>query len=114
MSEPLFYQNGLTLTQFSGELIAHVSSELSVKDRWTTFDIFLTSDDDPIWILQGVGRTKIEGESDRYWAIVSKDPSDLLQGILGNEVSRLAKKLLSVTLQNLAMGTGDEDREDEE
>lgn len=106
MSEPLFYRNHDTITQFSGELIAHVSSELSVKDRHTEFDIFLTDDD--IWVLQGVGRTKIDSEVDRYWSIVSKDVSDLLQGVLGNEVSRLAKKLLALTITNLA-GIGDED-----
>lgn len=96
----LFYQNGTTIVQFAGELIAHVSSELSVKDRWTEFDLFLTDDD--IWILQGIGRTKIETEQDRYWAITSKDPSDILQGIIGNDVSRLAKRLISETFTNLA------------
>lgn len=100
MSEPLFYTNGNTTTQFSGELIASVSSELSVKERWTEFDVFLTDDD--IWILQGIGRTKVESEVDRYWAVASKDPSDLLQSILGNEVSRLAKRLISVMMTNLA------------
>lgn len=101
MSGPLFYQdNHGTITQFSGEIIAHVSSELSVKDRHTEFDLFLSDDD--IWILQGIGRTKIETEQDRYWVICSKDPSDILQGIIGNDVSRLAKKLIATTLTNLA------------
>ena len=104
MSAPLFYQNGTTITQFAGDLISHVSSELSVKDRWTEFDLFLTEDD--IWILQGIGRTKLDGESDRYWAITSKDPADILQGIIGNDVSRLAKRLIAETLANLA-GTDD-------
>lgn len=101
MTEPLFYQDSNhTITQFSGELIAHVSSELSVKERWTEFDLFLTEDN--IWILQGIGRTKIETETDRYWAIVSKDVADVLQGIVGSDVSRLAKKLIATSLTNLA------------
>lgn len=107
MTTPLFYQNGATVTQFSGELIAHVSSELSVKDRWTEFDLFLTDGDD-IWILQGIGRTKVEGETDRYWSVVSKDPADVIQAIVGNEVSRLAKRLIAETLTSLA-GTDDEE-----
>ncbi|SRR6266498_1607402 len=101
MNAPLFYQDSSgSVTQFSGELVAHVSSELSVKDRHTEFDLFLSDDD--IWILQGVGRTKIETETDRYWVICSKDVSDVLQGIIGSDVSRLAKKLIATALTNLA------------
>lgn len=101
MSEPLFFMSGNTLTQFSGELIAHVSSELPSKDRWTTFDVFL-SDPHNEWILQGCGHSRIEGELDRMWSVISKDPADILQAILGNEVSRLAKKLISTMMTNLA------------
>lgn len=101
MSEPLFYQdNHGNITQFTGELIASVSSALSVKDRHTEFDLFLT--DDNIWVLQGIGRTKIETETDRYWVIVSKDVADVLQGIVGSDVSRLAKKLIALAITNLA------------
>jgi hypothetical protein len=105
MTEPLFYQNGGTIVQFSGELIAHVSSELPSKDRHTEFDIFLTIHDE--WVLQGIGRSRIEGESDRYWAVISKDPADILQAIIGNDVSRLAKKLIAATMVSLA-GTDNE------
>lgn len=96
--ETLFYQSGGTLTQFSGYRIAHVTSELSVKDRWTEFDLFISEDD--TWVLQGIGRSRVEGETDRYWAIVSKDAGEVLQGVLGNDVSRLAKKLISTALTN--------------
>lgn len=106
MSEPLFYQNGNTLVQFSGEHIAHVSSELPSKERHTEFDIFISEHDE--WILQGIGRSRVEGETDRMWAVISRDPADLLQAILGNEVSRLAKRLLAETLTSLA-GTEDEE-----
>lgn len=99
MNEVYFYQTGNTIVQFNGELIAHVSSELPSKDRHTEFDLFLSEHSE--WILQGIGRSKVEGETDRMWAIVSRDPADVLQGILGNDVSRLAKKLLATALQNL-------------
>ena len=98
--ETLFYQNGDTITQFTGEHIATVSAALPSKDRWTEFSIFLTQHDE--WILQGIGRTRLEGETDRYWAVISDDPADLLQSIIGQDVSRLAKKLLAETLKNLA------------
>lgn len=98
--QTLWYRSGETITQFAGEHIAHVSSELSVKERWTEFDLMLSEDD--IWILQGIGRTKVEGETDRYWSIVSEDPADILQGILGSDASRLAKKLLKEALAKLS------------
>lgn len=104
MSSPLFFTNGTTTTQFSGELISHVSSELPSKDRWTEFDIFISDHDE--WVLQGIGRSKVEGETDRYWAVISKDPADVLQAVIGNDVSRLAKRLIAETLTSLS-GTND-------
>jgi hypothetical protein len=100
----LFYQNGNTTVQFEGELVSHVSSELPSKDRHTEFDIFLTIHDE--WILQGIGRSRVPEEHDRYWAVISKDPADILQAIIGNDVSRLAKKLIATTFTRLA-GTED-------
>ena len=100
--EPLFYQDKYVITQFNGELIAHVSSESPSKQRHTEFDLFLSEHDE--WILQGIGRTKIEGETDRYWVVISTNPNDILQSIVGSDVSRLARKLISEALRNLADG----------
>lgn len=100
MIDTYFYQHENTVTQFNGELIASVSSSLPSKDRWTEFCLFISEDDE--WILQGVGRTKVEGEKDRYWSIVSDDPADILQSIMGNESSRLAKKLIAASFRHLA------------
>lgn len=94
-----FYQNGATITQFAGELISHVTSELPSKERWTEFDLFISQDDE--WILQGIGRSRVDGEHDRYWSVASFDPADVLQAIIGNDVSRLAKKLIAETLKEL-------------
>lgn len=77
---------------FTGELVSHVSADLPEKDRYTEFFLYLT--DFNTWVLQGVGRTKVKGEKDRFWYIVSSDPADFLDKILGDDVSRLAKKLL--------------------
>ncbi len=78
--------------KFTGELVAAVSAELPEKLRHTEFKLYLTSFD--TWILQGVGRTKVEGEHDRYWYIVSSEPNDWLDKIVGEDVSRLAKRLI--------------------
>lgn len=78
--------------QFRGELVSHVSSELPEKPRHTEFSLFLTEAN--TWILQGVGKSRVPGERDRPWYIVTSDPADFLDKILGEDVSRLAKRLL--------------------
>lgn len=78
--------------RFTGELVAKVSAQLPEKDRWTEFELYLSDFD--TWILQGIGRSKVKGEQDRYWYVISSDPADWLEKILGEDVSRLAKKLL--------------------
>ena len=70
--------------QFTGELVAEVSAELPEKERWTEFVLYLTSFN--TWILQGVGRSRVKGEKDRFWYVVSSDPSDWLDKILGDDV----------------------------
>lgn len=97
--ETLAYQHNGTIVQFMGERVAHVTSELPSKDRHTEFSLFLSEYDE--WILQGVGRSRVPGESDRYWAVISDDPADILQSIVGNEVSRLAKRLLTEAMKHL-------------
>lgn len=78
--------------RFTGELVASVSAELPEKDRWTVFELYLS--DFNSWILHGIGKTRLAGESDRHWYIVSSDPADFIDKIVGDDVSRLAKKLL--------------------
>lgn len=81
-----------SVMKFTGELVAKVSAELPEKDRWTEFQLYLSSFN--TWILQGVGRSRVKGEKDRFWYVVSSDPGDILDKILGEDVSRLAKRLL--------------------
>lgn len=85
--------------RFTGELVSSVSAYLPEKQRWTEFQLYLTDFDS--WILQGIGRSKVPGETDRFWYIVSNDPSDWIEKIVGDDVSRLAKKLLKEAFQYL-------------
>ncbi len=94
-SEPTLYEainSDGSVLRFTGELVAEVSAEIPEKPRWTEFKLYLT--DFNTWVLQGIGRTRISGETDRYWYVVTSDPADWLDKILGDDVSRLAKKLL--------------------
>jgi len=122
--QPVIYeaiQSDGTKLKFTGELVAEVSAELPEKDRWTEFSLYLT--DFNTWILQGVGRSRVKGERDRYWYIVSSDPMDWLDKILSEDYlvvtmncencghvsrntsttrgSRLAKRLLREAFQYL-------------
>lgn len=81
-----------SVMRFTGELIASVSSQLPEKDRWTSFDLYLSSFN--TWVLQGIGHSRVPNETDRYWYIVSSDPADFIDKIVGDDVSRLAKRLL--------------------
>lgn len=98
MMDTFFYQDGTTIVQFDGEHIAHVSSDSPSKQRYTEFDLFISQDDE--WVLQGVGRTKVKGEKDRYWTVVSGDPNDVLEALWVK--SRAARKLLSEAMNYLS------------
>ena len=84
---------------FEGVKVAHVSAELPSKPRWTEFDLYLSIHGE--FILQGVGRTRVAEEQDRYWAIISADPLDVIDSIVGKDASRLARKLLAESLLTL-------------
>ena len=93
--EPTLYEainSDGSVLRFTGELVAEVSAEIPEKQRWTEFKLYLT--DFNTWILQGIGRSRVAGEKDRHWYVVTSDPADWLDKILGDDVSRLAKKLL--------------------
>ena len=104
MTDTYFYINGNTTTQFDGELISHVSSASPSKQRHTEFDLFISTNDE--WILQGIGRTSVKGEKDRYWAIVSSDPNEVLEALWVK--SRAARKLLSEAMNYLSECVCDE------
>lgn len=96
--DTFFYQDGNTTVQFDGEHIAHHSSDSASKQRYTEFDLFISTSDE--WILQGIGRTKVKGEKDRYWAVVSADPNEVLEALWVK--SRAARKLLGEAMEYLS------------
>lgn len=98
--ETTFIQNGNTTTMVNADLIAHVSSELPSKERWTEFFWYITEHGEHV--LQGVGRSRVEGEGQRFWHVISKEPSDCLAAVIGSDVSRLAKKLLAEVITSLS------------
>ena len=106
--DTFFYQDNTTTVQFDGEHIAHVSSDSASKQRYTEFDLFLSDQNE--WILQGIGRTKVKGERDRYWAVVSTDINDVLEKLWIK--SSAARKLLSEAFTHLSDCVCEEEEDD--
>jgi hypothetical protein len=92
----ILVRNRAEVVAIDGIKVAFVTAELPSKPRWTEFSIYLTTHGE--WVLQGVGRTRVPGETDRWWSIISTDPIDVIESIIGNDASRLAKKLLAQSL----------------
>lgn len=85
--------------RFEGEKVAFVSAELPLKERWTELTLYLT--DDGSWLLHGVGRSRVPGETDRHWIVLTQDTSEWLDAVIGKDASRLAKKLLAESFEYL-------------
>lgn len=92
--------NGHRTLEFEGEKIAFRTSEMPSKPRWTEITCFITLEDE--WVIQIIGRSRMEGETDRCKFVISKDPMDVLGAILTDDVSFLAKGLLADSLEYLA------------
>jgi|ERR1041385_8710359 len=92
-------KNGDSVITFEGLKVAHVSAELPSKPRWSEFDLYITLHGE--YVLQGVGKSRVPGEQDRWWAVISQDPVDVLDSIVGSDVSRLAKRLIAASLLTL-------------
>lgn len=98
MAHEVVAQKGEIL-RFEGEKVAFVSAELPLKERWTELTLYLT--DDGSWLLHGVGKTRVKGETDRHWVVLTQDPAEWLDSVIGNDASRLAKKLLAESFEYL-------------
>lgn len=85
--------------RFEGEKVAFVSAELPLKERWTELTLYLTEDGS--WLLHGVGRSRVKGETDRHWVVLTQDPAEWLDSILDKDATRLAKKLLAESFSYL-------------
>ena len=64
--------------QFSGDLIAHVSSSESTGSpgRWTVLDLYRTEGGN--YVAVQIGRTIWEGERDRFSAQVCANPAEVM------------------------------------
>jgi hypothetical protein len=91
--------DGCAMLRFEGERVATASSEMPGKDRWCELSIFRVEDGS--WVLAGVGKSRVPGEHDRRWAVVSRDPVDIVAAVCGRDTSWLAKRLLAGAVAGL-------------
>lgn len=51
--------------EFSGELIANVSTQQDGKRRWTEIDLWMVESESCLWVVRAIGRSTVPGEVDR-------------------------------------------------
>ncbi len=64
---------------FTGQLLGEASSRRPGQDRWFEAQIFKT--EAGTYIVAGVGRSDIEGETDRCWAVTASDGAGVVQAL---------------------------------
>jgi len=62
--------------QFAGELIAEATSYEPGKERWAELKIYRTEQGS--FVLAGVGRSVVRGETDRTWASLIDDAAGVI------------------------------------
>lgn len=65
------------VTRFTGELIGKATSHRPGKDRWSEIEIYKTVGGD--YVVHGVGRSTLPGESDRSWVQVCETAAGVIE-----------------------------------
>lgn len=75
--EHFVLKDGDRHVEFDGALLGHSTSERSGKSRWSEISIYRTRGGN--FIVAGVGKTILAGESDRHWATVCERPQGVVE-----------------------------------
>lgn len=70
-------QDGSRQLRFSGALLGHASSSKDGKNRWSEIWIYRTGTGG--YAVAGVGRSTLEGETDRFWAQMFDDADRVIR-----------------------------------
>jgi hypothetical protein len=65
--------------QFVGEVIGSATTHAPSKERWAEVQIFRTEGGS--YVVAGVGRSTISGETDRRWAHSSGTPDGVIEAL---------------------------------
>lgn len=63
--------------RFEGALLGSSTSARPGKDRWIEISIHKTNGGK--YIISGVGKTEVQGETERYWAHVAETPAGAIE-----------------------------------
>lgn len=69
---------------FTGELIGSASSRNRGRSRW--FEVRIYRTEIGHFVVNGIGRSVIEGESDRSWAVVARTGEDVIAALQRDEM----------------------------
>lgn len=70
-------KDGDRVVRFTGALIGSASSARDGKTRWSEISIYVTVGHK--YVVQGVGRTTLENEVDKYWVQVCEKPQCVVE-----------------------------------
>lgn len=77
-------RDGDTSLVFEGELIGEGSSRRGNSPRWFEAKIYRTAAGS--YVVSGTGRSEVEGETDRRWAVVCDDGYDVVAALQRDEL----------------------------
>lgn len=77
--KPITVTNGERELRFDGVLLGEASSFGPHKQRWIELRLYRTRGGN--YVLSGVGKTVLPGESDRAWAHVSETPQGVVESM---------------------------------
>lgn len=84
MEEIKLMRDGKRDLEFEGCQLSHASTYANGAPRWFELTLYRTRAGK--YIAAGVGRSDVEGETDRYWARVASDPEDLVHVLERDEM----------------------------
>lgn len=64
---------------FEGVLLANATTASEGKSRWSEMALYVTSDNK--YVVHGVGKSNVAGETDRSWVMVCDTPAGLITAL---------------------------------
>lgn len=78
MDDHTVMRDGQRPLSFAGELLGSSSTHRPGKMRWLELAIYAPADTSG-YVVAGVGRSVVPGETDRCWAYVEETPEDVIR-----------------------------------
>lgn len=96
-------RDGERVIEFEGRLLARETSRDASKQRWIELALYKTRAG--TYVLEGIGRSLVQGEVDRRWVQLADDPEGIIDRLyLYND---LGAKYIPRTSRSLIISAGE-------